>query len=256
MTSFGLVIFTLKFMIPSVFTILFRAFGLGYKSHFTLILGLTVFAAYMIVVPATLIVIIGYWQFTHIVFIVMTIGAMAALIFSSDTPSKTILLVCYMVYFIALRLWAKPLCLIADNIHGRLTSHMMIPIVTTVMIYAIPVYPSRNFEFHPFYCTLMMLAVELAFFLYMYTLYRSLMEISVLSEHKLDAEILRLSAVSMAERLGLMDESAYQSSLAAHDHRHFNIMVLEFLEQGQFEEAAAFLRKQTEVKQTTVRLLV
>lgn len=61
-----------------------------------------------------------------------------------------------------------------------------------------------------------------------------------------DQELLHLSAVSMAERLRLMEESVHKSSIASHDRRHFNGMVLELLEQGQPEEAAAILRRQTE----------
>lgn len=62
-----------------------------------------------------------------------------------------------------------------------------------------------------------------------------------------EQELLRLSALSMAERLRLMDEVVHQSNLAAHDRRHFNSMVLELLEQGKSEDAASFLRKQVAV---------
>lgn len=284
MTGFTLIVYVLKFMIPSLFAILFRAFGLGYRNRSRLILGLAVFLVYMVTVPSVLITVMGYGQYTHIVALVMTIGAMAALLFSSDPPDKTILLilivaqmnsvisvplnmvrhllhltylqldlmlllVCMFVYWIALRFWAKPLRFLADHIHGRLTAPILIPIVITALIYAIPVYPARNFEFHPVYCTVMMMTVELVFFLYLYTLYHSLRQISDLSSHKFDAEILQLSAASMAERLQMMDEAAYQSSLVSHDRRHFNSMVLELLEQGQSEEAITILRRQTEAVQ-------
>lgn len=283
MTNFDLAIYVLKFMIPSLFSILFRAFGLGYRSRHKLILGLVVFTLYLTIVPAVLITVMGYGQFTHIVSLVMTLGAMAALIFTNDPPGKTILmtliigqmntvvsvplnmvrhlfhlsyltldilllLVCALVYLVALRFWAKPLRFIVDNMHVKLTAPMLIPIVTTAIIYAIPVYPTQNFANNPIYCTVLMMAVELVFFLYIYTLYRSLQQINILSEQKLDAELLRLSAALMAERLHLMDEAAHQSNLAAHDRRHFNSMLLELLEQGQSEQAAVFLRQQTEIK--------
>lgn len=280
MTGFDLAIYTLKFIIPSAVTILFRAFGLGYRSRRRLAIGLVVFAAYMVLVLPALIAVMGYGQFTHVASLVMTVGAMPALIFSTDPPGKTILLilicaqmnsvvsvplnmvrhlfglsyltldilllvVCPVVCLIALRFWAKPLRFVADNMHGRLTVPMLIPIVITAMIYAIPVYPAQNFASNPVYCTVMMMAVEFIFFLYIYTLYRRLWQISVLSEHKLDGELLRLSATSMAERLRLMDEAAHQSCLASHDQRHFNSMVLELLECGQQEEAVALLHRQT-----------
>lgn len=281
MTGVDLALYTLKFAIPSVFTLLFRVFGLGYINRRRLAMGLCIFAVYTAIVPPVLITVMGYGQFTHVVSLVMTTGAMSALIFSTDPPGKTILLVlicaqmnsvvavplnmvrhllglsyltldilllvvCPIVYLVALRFWAKPLRLIADNLHGELIAPILIPIVSTVMIYAIPIYPARNFEFHPVYCTAMMLGVELAFFLYFYTLYRNMLQVSTLSTQKLDAELLKVSSAAMAERLRLLDEVTYQQSLEAHDRRHFNSMVLELLEQGQSEEAAAILRKQTE----------
>ena len=48
----------------------------------------------------------------------------------------------------------------------------------------------------------------------------------------------------MAERLKLMEEVSAQNSLAAHDRRHFNNMLLEFLERGENQEAVALLKKQ------------
>ena len=59
-------------------------------------------------------------------------------------------------------------------------------------------------------------------------------------------ELLRLSAKAMAERLRLMDKAVDQGNLAAHDRRHFNGIVLELLERGRIEEAAACLRRQNE----------
>lgn len=282
MSGFDLAVYTMKFMIPSVFAVLFRAFGLGYRSRRRLIWGLVVFALYSTIVPAVLIATMGYGQYTHIVSLVMTVGGMSVLIFSTDPPGKTILLllivaqintsvsvplnmvrhifglsylmldiillvVCPIVYLIALRIWARPLRFMADNMHGRLTAPMLIPIVATAMIYVIPVFPAQNFVNYPVYCTMMMLAVEFSFFLYIYTLYRSMLQISALSDKDLDEEILRMSVASMTERMRIMDEAAYQGILADHDRRHFNSMVLELLEQGEPEQAAALIKKQMNV---------
>lgn len=93
LSGFDLIIYTLKFVIPSIFTVLFRIFGLGYTNKRKLAIGLMVYAGYMLIIPPLLILVMGYGQFTHIVSLVMTIGAMSVLIFSTDTPGKTILLV-------------------------------------------------------------------------------------------------------------------------------------------------------------------
>jgi len=63
-----------------------------------------------------------------------------------------------------------------------------------------------------------------------------------------DKELLYVSASAMAERLQLMDQAAFQNSLAAHDRRHFNSMVLELLEQARIEEATDCLRRQIDMK--------
>lgn len=281
MTSFVLMIYTLKFFIPSFFTFLFRAFGLGYTTRRKLIAGFFVFLLYMAIVPSALITVMGYGNYTHIVSLVMTLGSMSALIFSSDSPKITILLilitaqmntvisvplnmirhlfglsyltldimllfVCSMIYLIALRFWVKPLRFIADNMHGRLTTAILLPIVTTGIIYAIPVYPVRNFEFHPIFCTLLMLLTELVFFLYIMTLYNSVNETSVLSRQKTDMELLQLSTKEMEERIQLMDHVEHQSRIMLHDHRHFNHMISRLLEHEQIEEAKAILQKQSE----------
>ncbi len=63
--------------------------------------------------------------------------------------------------------------------------------------------------------------------------------------HKMqtEREYLQLAADNMSERLKLMEEVSVQNSRAAHDRRHFNNMLLEFLEQGENNEAVALLKK-------------
>jgi signal transduction histidine kinase len=56
-----------------------------------------------------------------------------------------------------------------------------------------------------------------------------------------EREYLQLAAGNMAHRLELMEEVSTQNSRAAHDRRHFNNVLLEFLEQGKTSEAAALL---------------
>ena len=59
-----------------------------------------------------------------------------------------------------------------------------------------------------------------------------------------EREFLQLAASSMSERLKLMEEVSAQNCRAAHDRRHFNNMLLEFLERGENHEAVALLKKQ------------
>lgn len=67
--------------------------------------------------------------------------------------------------------------------------------------------------------------------------------------HKMQAEreYLQLAADNMSERLKLMEAVSAQNSRAAHDRRHFNNMILEFLEQDKNHEAITLLKKQNQV---------
>lgn len=61
-----------------------------------------------------------------------------------------------------------------------------------------------------------------------------------------EREYLQLAAGNMSERLKMMEEVSVQNSRAAHDRRHFNNMILEFLENGENQEAAILLRRQNQ----------
>ena len=62
-----------------------------------------------------------------------------------------------------------------------------------------------------------------------------------------EREYLQLAADNMSERLKLMEAVSAQNSRAAHDRRHFNNMILEFLEQDKNHEAITLLKKQNQV---------
>ncbi len=270
MNTFNLIIYILKFFIPAFFSVLFRAYGLGYRNKKRLIIGLGVFTAYVAVVPAILILKIGYGQFTHLSTVVMTIASMSVLIFSTDSVGKTIFLqlvqggmtttmsvilnlvrtvfhLSYpmlvlmlavaspLVYLLALRYWAKPLRFIADNLHSDLKAMIALPIVTMVVVYLIPVYPAQSFANHPYYCTFMMLAVEGGFFLYIYTFYRNLLKISRLLKDEARGKLLESEILSYQESLS----SAKQTR---HDLRHHNALILDYLETGNVAGAMDYLR--------------
>ncbi|AEV27912.1 hypothetical protein SpiGrapes_0048 [Sphaerochaeta pleomorpha str. Grapes] len=63
-----------------------------------------------------------------------------------------------------------------------------------------------------------------------------------------DAVLLSQAASTMAEKLELMDKVACQNSIASHDRRHFNSMILGLLEQGDLDEAVSCLRKQNAIQ--------
>lgn len=61
-----------------------------------------------------------------------------------------------------------------------------------------------------------------------------------------EREYLQLAAGNMSQRLELMEKASAQNSRAAHDRRHFNNVILELLESGKNNEAAALLQNQNQ----------
>ncbi len=69
---------------------------------------------------------------------------------------------------------------------------------------------------------------------------------SVGSEYRLkqDKALLELSGETMKQRLSLMDEAVGQMRVVQHDQRHLNATLLELIQNGDVESAAALLRRQ------------
>ncbi|WP_312700859.1 ATP-binding protein [Sedimentibacter sp.] len=61
---------------------------------------------------------------------------------------------------------------------------------------------------------------------------------------KQDKALLELSGESMKQRLSLMDEAVGQMRVVQHDQRHLNATLLELIQNGDVENAAALLRRQ------------
>ncbi len=66
-------------------------------------------------------------------------------------------------------------------------------------------------------------------------------------------DILNLSVSSMRQRLHMMNETAEQTNIAAHDRRHFNHTILELLRQDKVANAMNILERQNALVQPTVR---
>lgn len=69
---------------------------------------------------------------------------------------------------------------------------------------------------------------------------------SVGAEYRLkqDKALLELSGETMKQRLSLMDEAVGQMRVVQHDQRHLNATLLELMQNGDVENAAALLRRQ------------
>lgn len=62
---------------------------------------------------------------------------------------------------------------------------------------------------------------------------------------KQDKALLELSGEAMKQRLFVMDESVRQMSVVQHDQRHLNAALLELIQNGETDKAAALIEQQT-----------
>lgn len=70
---------------------------------------------------------------------------------------------------------------------------------------------------------------------------------------KNNQELLYVSASAMEDRITLLDKAQHQSSITAHDRRHFNNTLLELLEQKKTEDVIAVLRQQSSIQTYKVK---
>lgn len=274
MSTFDLVIYLLKFYIPAMWSLVFRAVAFGYASKRRLALGLGFYTIYSFLVPGTIMWLIGYGQYKFISGLVMVVGSMAVLIFTTDTLGKTIflhltqgcmvtivsvllnlprtlfgmsyaalvvmlLVACPILFCLGLRYWAAPLRFIVDHSQGSIALLLFLLLITTGIANTLPTYPPRTFAEHPVFCTVMVVAVEMAYLLHLYALYRDMRRIVVLSEQRSRSELL------------VQEIESYQGYLDAarrsrHDLRHHDALLAERLEEGDVEGALSYLRAHDE----------
>ena len=260
MTPFNLALYLLKFYIPSMFILLYRAYGLGYKSKRHLILGLSAYTAYILVVPAVLISVMGYGEFTHIVSWVMLIGNLSVLFFSTDGFAVTIFLqlllgqvntslsmiinmirtvksfsyltldiILFVVFlglfFLAKKYLTRPLRFIADNVQSGKVGLIALPLMVYIAVSLIPIYPRNNFANNPVWCTILVLIIDFSFFLFVYLMYRNMKRIAQLEREQGRQRILETE-------LERYDDYLISAKQNRHDLRHHNTLLSEFLAEG------------------------
>lgn len=269
--------FSLELLIPSVFSMLFRAIGLGHRGRVRVTLGFGAFILYLLIIPSVLTNSMGYEEYTHIASLVMTVGSAAVLIFSSDGPVKTIFLhltqanmavavsaLCNMVrtvlglsdpalllmlllasafmLWVALRFWVQPLRFMVDAIQSSWKTLIEIPAITLALVMILPTYPARRFEFHPIYYTAIMLGIQLCLFLSAYASYQNLRKIKGLSEVAYRQKMLDKSMDAMRAELALREEIFLNTRITRNDLRHHNAQTLAYLENGDTEGATSYLK--------------
>lgn len=231
---------TIRFLIPGLFSMSFRAFGLGNRGKKYVVVGFVFFIAYMCTVPMVLIPVFGYETYSKLAPAIMTLGNLIVFYFSSDSFIKTVFLhfvqatvvislsitlnaMRYvfgwdewlmpailaigfgLAYLLAMKFCVKPLRFIADNIQTGWLSLIVIPAATIFVIIALSVY-SGVYYYRQLFVVIVTVAVEVCFLLYIGILYRSLKAIGTLAERELEYELDRVAINAMKDQMSLIDQ--------------------------------------------------
>jgi Histidine kinase-, DNA gyrase B-, and HSP90-like ATPase. len=274
-----IVFIILKFMIPSVFSILFRIFGLGARSRFRAVTGTAIFLTYMIIVPYLLISVMSYGEYKKAAVFVMIAADLIVFYISSDGIWETAFLhscqgnvilaisitcngfkhiygfsyqflcvlefiVSIIIYFLAVKYLAGSLRYIADHVRVNWILMLAIPIGTFVSCTTTVAFFTTYFGSQPLRYMAVVPVQETIFRLFLYMLYMNLKITEHYLEEKNEQAILAVATRNMGQRISIMEESEKQSRRESHDRRYFNNMLLELLNTGQTEAAKDLLQKQ------------
>lgn len=270
LNSYELLSLVLQYAIPGTFSMLFRIFGLGAKSKKHAILGLTVFLAISLVLPAALILRLGYQEFKEFVMLTMFLANISIFIISSDNVIKTcflhltqanivfwisitassarrlldlsyyasnairLVLSCAWL-FLGLRYCAKPLRFMADTIHSGWLGLFAIPTCILLAASSMATYCGTRPDYSAGVMLIVMTLLELSFVLYMRVLYYSLRESEQLAKEQ------NRQAMLEAELLSY-DDDVFAAKRSRHDIRHHNAVLMELLESGDVAGAKEYLQ--------------
>ena len=268
----GLEIFPLiaRFVVPGIFSILFRIFGLGARSKKAAIFGMAFYLGVSLLVPAVMIPTLGYDVYKQFAFVSTLLANLAIFIISSDGFLKTcfmhfsqanvifwiattlsavrrlfgfsylwlivlMVVVCSIIYYIALRYWAKPMRFMADTVNSGWLRLLAVPGCAVLAGVAISLWVGLQPNYNELYLIGVVTLMEVAFVAYMYGLYSTLNQITVLAKEKTRKKLLESEII------------AYQESLTAakqmrHDLRHHDALILDYLQSGNVSGAVDYLR--------------
>lgn len=273
-----LVILSIKYAIPFIFSMLFRIYGLGCKSKKRSFLAVAGLFASMIFIHISMIQLLGYSFYTKIIVIVIVMGNMIVYYISNDGFWKTsflhaingnmmflvsiisnciryvfklsyfqvcivLIIICGLIYFIAIKFWAKPLRFMVEHITVKWPVMVMLPVGTLFACIIMVAYLNVYMRAIPIRTTLVVLLLDIIFFIYLYLLYRNICTIDKFNKQTQRQDILNLSVESMKQRLELLEKKDNNTKVLLHDQRHFNALLLELLLKGNYKEMESILEK-------------
>ncbi len=273
----NLYIITLLFLIPTVLSMIFRLIGFGYKGKRNLVIGFGIFILYLFMIPPFLTGSLGSSNYLHILVPVMVVGSGTAMIFSSDGAAKTLFLylvhanllavvlsLCNMMrhvlklnglfmlliatsisvlfFWLALRFWAKPLRFMVDEVQTDWETLIEGSIMVLSLVLILPIYPSESFEKHPLYITMIVLGMELCFFLFLFVFYRNLRKIEELSDTAYRQKKWKKCARIVHAELAAREEFLASIQVIRNDLRYHNAQLMEYLENRDIETAVAYIK--------------
>lgn len=282
------VIYALKYFIPNFYSILFHAFGLGYKTKKRAIIGLIGYTIYLMGFLCFIISHLGYRQAIPFLYFIMLSAEIFRFVISNDPPLQTLymlcvqnnilnpthlfcnairegfslsyitvlwieIFVCSLIYFLGTKYWVKPFRKLLElSKEGQAFIAFTSASVSTLVV-IITTYFGIYFGDNPFFYLAVSTFLEGIYFLCLIKFYKNTLRIQELTRENEKTAMLELSVKMTKERLSLLEEATKIIKLERHDRRHINTMLLQMLKEGQIEKVIEYLDHSLESNHTIAK---
>lgn len=269
-------IYALKYFIPNFYSMLFRIFGLGYKSKKRAVIGLVGYSIYLMGFLCFVISYFGYRTAIGYLYFIMISADIFLFVISSDPPRKTIdmlcvqnnilvpthllcnairekfslsyiallwieIVICSIVYFIAMKYWVKSFRSLFKFSKESRSFIAVTSASVSILVVIITTYFGVYFGSRPFFYLIIALFIEGIYFFNLARFYKNAVKLQQLTLKNAKTAMLELSVKMARERLLLLEETTNQIKMEKHDRRHENLMFLQMLKDGQQEKVIEYL---------------
>lgn len=283
------IIYALKYFIPNFYSMLFRIFGLGYKSKKRAVIGLIGYTVYLMGFLCFTISHFGYRTAIGYLYFIMISAEVFLFVISSDSPLKTVdmlcvqnnilipthlfcnairesfslsyiallwieIVVCSIVYFIAIKYWAKFFRSLFEFSRESRAFIAVTSASVSALVIIITTYFGVYFGSCPFFYLIVSIFVEGIYFCSLLRFYKNALKLQQLMQENAKAAMMELSIKMTKERLFLLEQSNKQIKLERHDRKHENLMFLQMLRDGQEEKVIEYLANSLKVSENITKV--
>lgn len=270
------IIYALKYCIPGFYSMLFRIFGLGYKTKKRAAIGLIGYIIYLMGFLCFAISYFGYRASIDFLYFIIISADIFMFVVSSDPPLQTLymlsvqknivtpthlfcnairegfflsyytvlwieIIVCSIVYFFAKKYLVKPFRKLFEISKEGQVFIAFTSASVSILVVIITTYFGVYFGDNPFFYLSISIFMESIYFLSLLRFYKNTLKIQQLTKENEKAAMLELSVKMTKERLLLLEGATTAINLERHDRKHINSVLLQLLKDGQTEKVIEYL---------------